>query len=86
MNKLILDVSLGDKLKSYRKIKNYTQSDVVRKAGLLGSRMSESTYSKIEQGNRNIFISDLIILKVVLDFSYDDLFGDYEKSILDLNN
>jgi len=61
MNKLILDVSLGDKLKTYRKIKNFTQSDVVRKAGLLGSTMSEST------------------------FSYDDLFGDYEKSILDLN-
>ena len=85
MNKLILDVSLGDKLKTYRKIKNFTQSDVVRKAGLLGSTMSESTYSKIEQGNRNIFISALIILKVVLGFSYDDLFGDYEKSILDLN-
>lgn len=86
MNKLILDVSLGDKLKSYRKIKSYTQSDVVRKAGLLGSTMSESTYSKIEQGSRNIFVSDLIILKVVLDFTYDDLFGDYEKSILNLND
>lgn len=78
MNKLILDVSLGDKLKLIGKLK-FTQSDVVRKAGLLGSTMSESTYSKIEQGNRNIFISDLIILKVVLGFSYDDLFGDYEN-------
>lgn len=83
MTKLIMDISLGKKFKEYRKRKNYTQMDVVRKAHLYGSEMSESTYAKIEQGKRNLYVSDLIILKLVLDFTYEDLLDSYEQSILD---
>lgn len=83
MTKIILDLSIGEKLRHYRSLKRYTQMDVVRKANLLGSTMSESTYSKIEQGTRNIFASDLVILKIVLGFSYEDLFSDFENSILE---
>ena len=81
-NKLILDRPLGDKLKHYRRLKGFTQMDVVRAANLLGSEMSESTYSKIEQGSRNIFVSDLVILKIVLKFRYEDLFRDIEDSMI----
>lgn len=82
MTKVILDIPIGETLKAFRKRAGYTQVDVVRKANLYGSRMSESTYSKIEQGNRNIFASDLVILKLVLGFSYEDIFGRYENMIL----
>lgn len=82
MTKLILNISVGEKLKTFRKRKGYTQMQVVREANLYGSFMSESTYSKIEQGTRNIFVSDLIILKLVLEFSYDELFLDFENSII----
>lgn len=85
MTKLILDMDIGEKLKNFRKRAGYTQMDVVRKANLYGSKISESTYSKIEQGNRNIFTSDLVILKLVLGFSYDALFKDFEKQILELS-
>ena len=84
MTKIILDVHIGETLKAFRKRAGYTQMDVVRKANLYGSKMSESTYSKIEQGSRNIFASDLVILKLVLGFSYEDLFGDFEDSVLEL--
>lgn len=84
MTKIILDVHIGETLKTFRKRAGYTQMDVVRKANLYGSKMSESTYSKIEQGSRNIFASDLVILKLVLGFSYEDLFGDFEDSVLEL--
>ena len=82
MTKLILNLSLGTKFKSYRIQNGYTQMDVVRKMNLYGSDISESTYSKIEQGVRNIYVSDLIILKLVLGFTYDDLFSGYEQTIL----
>lgn len=85
MTKLILDIGIGEKLKNFRKRAGYTQMDVVRKANLYGSKISESTYSKIEQGSRNIFASDLVILKLVLDFSYESLFEDFEKHILELS-
>lgn len=82
MTKINLDIPLGEKLKMFRKRKGYTQMDVVRKVNLYGSTMSESTYSKIEQGTRNIFASDLIILRLVLGFTYDELFGGFEEAIL----
>lgn len=82
MTKLILNLSLSTKFKSYRIQNGYTQMDVVRKMNLYGSDISESTYSKIEQGVRNIYVSDLIILKLVLGFTYDDLFSEYEQTIL----
>lgn len=80
--KLILDISIGTKLKNYRTLKGYTQMDVVRKANLYGSSMSESTYSKIEQGTRNIYASDLVILKLILDCTYDDIFQDFERQLM----
>lgn len=83
MNKIILDIHIGETLKEFRKRAGYTQMDVVRKANLYGSSMSESTYSKIEQGSRNIFVSDLVILKLILGFSYDDIFRDIENAVLD---
>lgn len=85
MNKIILDIHIGEILKTFRKRAGYTQMDVVRKANLYGSRISESTYSKIEQGSRNIFASDLVILKLVLGFSYEDIFGAFENSVLELS-
>lgn len=84
MTKIILDIHIGETLRTFRKHAGYTQMDVVRKANLYGSKMSESTYSKIEQGSRNIYASDLVILKLVLGFSYEDLFGDFEDSVLEL--
>lgn len=81
MTKLILDTAIGEKLKAFRNRKGYTQMEVVRKANLYGSTMSESTYSKIEQGSRNIYVSDLIILKLILNFSYEDLFKEFEDAI-----
>ena len=80
-SKIILDVTIGEKLQYFRKLKKLTQMDVVRKGNLYGSTMSESTYSKIEQDTRNIFASDLIILKKVLGFRYEDLFGDFENQL-----
>lgn len=82
MTKLILNLALGTKFKLYRQQNGYTQMDVVRKMNLYGSDISESTYSKIEQGVRNIYVSDFIILKLVLGFTYDDLFSGYEQTIL----
>ena len=33
---------------------------------------------------RKIFATDLVILKLVLGFSYEDTFGNYENSVLKL--
>ena len=36
--------------------------------------MSRANYAHIEQGIRNIFVSDLILLQDIFDVSYDKIF------------
>ena len=83
-NKLILDYSVGEHLRQFRIKAGMTQASVVRAANLYGSSLSESTYSKIEQGVRNLYISDLVILRLALGFQYEDLFKDIEKQVIAL--
>jgi len=43
--------------------------------------MLQSTYAQIETGTRNIFVSDLIAIKRILNVSYDEFFKDLEPII-----
>lgn len=47
---------------------------MVAKLQLLGRNMSRANYAHIEQGVRNIYISDLILIKEILNVSYEEFF------------
>lgn len=51
---------------------------MVKELAARGRKMSRANYAHIEQGIRNIFISDLILIKEILDVSFDDLFEGLE--------
>lgn len=74
MQKLLQDVHIGDNLKLLRLKKGMSQTDISVQFDLHGRVMSRATYAHIEQGIRNIYISDLILLKEILDVSFDDIF------------
>jgi len=74
MQKFLQDISIGDNLQRLRKKKGLSQQDVVTKLQLQGRSMSRATYAHIEQGIRNIYISDLILLKNILNVSYGEFF------------
>ncbi len=76
MSKVLQDVSLGDNLKKYRKSRGLTQAEVCAKLTLLGRPMLQSNYAQIENGQRNIFVSDLVALKQIFGVSYNELFED----------
>ena len=71
---ILQDISLGQNIKEIRISMGYTQVQVVEKMQLMGSAISKRTYSHIEVGKRNIKVSDLIIIKSVLNTEYDDIF------------
>lgn len=47
---------------------------------LLGSPLSRSTYSLIEMGRGNIFVSDLVALQRVFNVDYKEFFRDIPPS------
>lgn len=76
MSKILQDISIGDNLRKLRGLKGMTQTQLCAQMQIRGRPMQQSTYAQIETGVRNIFISDLIVLKQVLETSYDDIFKD----------
>lgn len=73
MQLILQDVNFGANLRRLRLASKLTQEQVSQKAQLLGSQMSRETYSHIENGDRNIKASDLIILKQVFNTTYEDI-------------
>ena len=67
MAKLIQNLSIGRNLRKLRE-------DVCARMAQLGRPMLQSAYSQIETGRRNLFVSDLIALRTVLNAQYDDFF------------
>lgn len=78
MAKLIPDISIGENLKRLRKAKGLTQANMCARMDVIGRPMSQSTYAMIEGGTRNIFISDLIAMKIILNVEFSELFANLE--------
>lgn len=74
MQKFLQDVHIGDNLQRLRKQQNLSQSDMVTKLQLSGRSMSRANYAHIEQGIRNIYVSDLILFKEILNVKYEAFF------------
>ncbi len=78
MEKLLQDISFGMNLKRLRKWKGLSQMSLVAQLQIMGSNISRTTYNKIEQGSRNIYISDLLRLQRIYAVSFDEFFKDLE--------
>ena len=74
MQKLLQDKNIGKNLQRIRKTRKMSQKDVLIQMALKGRTMIETTYSRIEQGKRNIFVSDLVLLKEIFDVDYNEFF------------
>lgn len=75
--KLLQDISIGSKIAKLRKEAGLTQLEMIAKMQIMGSNISRTGFVKIENGYRNIKISDLMIMKAILAKSYDELFDKY---------
>ncbi len=76
MPKVLSNQTLGENIKRIRLSCGLTQEQTIAKLQLLGSPISRSTYSLIEMGRGNIFVNDLVGLKLVFNVSYEEFFKD----------
>jgi len=75
MQKMIMNPVFAKNLQNIRLSRGFTQEQTVAKLQLLGSPLSRGTYSLIEMGRGNIFISDLVGLRQVFGVEYADFFA-----------
>lgn len=74
--KLLNNEIFGENLQRIRMSCNLTQEQTVAKLQVLGSPLSRSTYSLIELGRGNIYISDLVGLQQIFQVDYSEFFKD----------
>jgi transcriptional regulator with XRE-family HTH domain len=74
MRKVITDDSFGNNLQNMRVTKGLTQEQTVAKLQVLGSQIARGTYSPIEMGRGNIYISDLVGLQQIFNVDFSAFF------------
>lgn len=80
MTKLLDSGQLGRNIQRIRLGCGLTQEQTVAKLQVLGSPLNRSTYSLIEMGRGNIFVSDLVALQMVFKVEYKEFFLDIPPS------
>ncbi len=76
MTKLLGAEQLGRNIQRIRLECGLTQEQTVAKLQVLGSPLSRSTFSLIEMGRGNLFVSDLVALQMVFQVDYKEFFRD----------
>ena len=74
MRKVIADDLFGNNLQNIRLAKGLTQEETVAKLQVLGSQIARGTYSHIEMGRGNIYISDLVGLQQIFNVDFSAFF------------
>ena len=74
--KLLDSQIFGNNLQRIRTSYGLTQEQTVAKLQVLGSPLSRSTYSLIELGRGNIYVSDLVGLQQIFQVDYSEFFKD----------
>ena len=80
MQSICPDLNIGSTIQKLRIEKNFTQEQIVAKMQVMNIEISRGTYAKLETNRRNIKLSELVALTVILDVDFNTLFADITES------
>ena len=70
----IIEKKVGNNLKKLREKAGITQDCVATKLQLNGCDITRSAVAKIEVGQRHLYPDEIILLKEILQTTYDEIF------------
>lgn len=71
----IVEKRIGRNIRKLRENANITQDMLATKLQLCGCDITRSAVAKIEVGQRHIYPDEIILIKEILNVSYDDIFS-----------
>lgn len=73
MNKKV-ETLIGNNIRRIREEKGLTQEQVSSRLQVCGCDITRSAYAKIEVGQRHLYPDEIILLKTILNTSYEEIF------------
>lgn len=73
MNK-VYDRIIGQNIRILRMKQNLSQEELSARLQVKGCDITRSALAKIEVGQRHLYPDELLLLKEILDVSFDDIF------------
>lgn len=71
----IVEKRIGRNIRKLRENANMTQDTLAAKLQLCGCDITRSAVAKIEVGQRHLYPDEIILIKEILNVSYDDIFS-----------
>lgn len=69
-----IEKAIGDNIRKYRVRANMTQELLACKLQLAGCDITRSAVAKIEVGQRHLYPDEIMLIRQILQISYDELF------------
>ncbi len=73
MNKII-ETKVGNNIRKLREQKKMTQEELALKLQINGCDITRSSVAKIEVGQRHLYPDEIILIKKILNVSFDEIF------------
>lgn len=70
-----IERKIGYNIRLLREQAHMTQETLATKLQLSGCDITRSAVAKIEVGQRHLYPDEIILIKSILDVSYDDIFA-----------
>ena len=70
----VIEKRIGNNIRILREKRNMTQEILAAKMQLGGCDITRSAVAKIEVGQRHLYTDEIILIKKILDVSYDEIF------------
>ena len=71
---LAIEKIVGQNIKRLREREGFTQEALSAKMQLEGCDITRSALAKIEVGQRHLYSDEIILIKKILNVSYDEIF------------
>lgn len=68
------ETSFGNNIRKLRKQKKFTQEQLTAKLQTYGCDITRSAMAKIEVGQRHLYPDEILLIKELLDVSFDEMF------------
>ncbi|MBQ8497753.1 MAG: helix-turn-helix transcriptional regulator [Clostridia bacterium] len=70
----VIEKRIGNNIRLLREKRGMTQEILAAKMQLGGCDITRSAVAKIEVGQRHLYPDEIILIKTILDVSYDEIF------------